>query len=112
MTKVGEDKFPHKVPTKASYRQEVDERTLRFDRALTEYTSTPREKRERLKSDMDTQLQLIQAAANEIKMKGMHKLSEKLALSYKDYIHFNSEENFAALKQDIQTLREANQIDE
>ncbi len=60
---------------------------------------------------MDRHLEFIEPDVSEIKTKEMHKWAVKLAKDYHLYVAFNSEENFAALKQDIQTLRECNQIE-
>jgi hypothetical protein len=110
MTKIGENDNPPKIAKLENYQKDLAKNALKFESALSAYTTSTGDEKARLKTLMDGQLQLIQSAVNEIKTKGMSKQSDKLATDYKNYMNFNSDENFAAVEQDLQTLREMGQI--
>ena len=110
MTKVGENDAP-KPKIQSSYHKDLDANVLKFANALSIYfSSNTFDDKERLKGVMNQQLQLIQSSINEIKTKEIYKQGQKLAKDYDQYIDDGSEENFAALEQDLQTLREYNNI--
>lgn len=111
MTKVGEGDQAPKVPTQETYHRDLEASALKFENAIEAYNqSGNREDKARLKVVMDEQLHLIQEAVNEIKLKEIHKQSEKVSKDYDQFISTGSNENLAALEHDIQTLRDYNQI--
>jgi uncharacterized protein YicC (UPF0701 family) len=112
MTKAGENKSPHKSNDEKSYHKDLQTHLFKFEHALDAYTKSNGDEKARLKTVMDTHLEIIRPDVSEITTKSIHKLGEKLAKDYHLYVAFHSDENFAALKQDIQTLRECNQIEE
>ena len=110
MTKVGDSNTPPKMATEEMYHKQLDANMLKFANALASYSASRGDEKVRFKGMMDTHLELIQSSINEIKTKEIHKQGEKLTKDYQLYIHLNSDENFAAVEQDLQTLREYNQI--
>ncbi len=110
MTKMGEDKNPPKRTTPELYHADLEHHIIKFASALAHYTKTKNGEKERHKALMDSHLVIILADTREIPTREMHKWGEKLAKDYRDYIAFNSAENYAAVEQDLQTLRECNQI--
>lgn len=110
MTKVGENNTPSNSPDSKFYHKDLGTHIMKFEKALGSYTSSRGDEKTRLKSVMDGHLTLIQSAASEIMTQNIHKLSAKLTKDYHEYIAFNSSEHFAALKQDLQTIRECNEI--
>ena len=111
MTKVGENNLPPKVPGKETARQNLELSAAKFENALQSYRGDPTgEEKERLKAIMDEQLGLIKQAVDEIKLKGLHKQEGKVESDYKAFISSESEESYAALEHDVQTLRDYNNI--
>jgi hypothetical protein len=110
MTKVGDNNLPPKTPNIASYHADLQKNLGKFGAALKEHTTASGTDKERLKNVMDAHLALLQTAAKEIPIRDMHKMTEKLAKDYHDYLHYPSAEHFAALRQDIETLGECNQV--
>ena len=111
MTKVGEGDRAPKMPTQKTYHRDLEHSALKFENALEAFAQSKNgEDKTRLKAVMDEQLQLIQQAVNEIKIKQIHKQGEKVVKDYNQYIQNSTEEHFAALEHDIQTLRDYNQI--
>ncbi|HEX2583176.1 MAG TPA: hypothetical protein VHL30_03575 [Chlamydiales bacterium] len=111
MTKIGDNDLPPKVETKEKVHQDLEASALKFENALQVYrtNATPEEKT-RLKAIMDTQLALIKQAVDEIKLKGMNKQELKVEDSYKKFTTTGSDESYAALENDLQTLRDYNKI--
>lgn len=108
MTKVGDNNLPHKKPNAASYHADVQKNLNHLQSALDAYTKATGADKERLKANMDAHLALLQSSAKEIPTKDMHKLAEKLAKDYGNYMYYPSAEHFAALRQDLETLGECN----
>lgn len=90
------------------YHRDLEKHAAQFERVLQEYTKSQGDEKSRLKSTLDQHLDLIKASASEVTTRNMHKQTQKFAKSYHDYVHFDSDENFAALEQDLETLRENN----
>lgn len=110
MTKVGDGKTPPKVPTVADAHKNLDQAALKFENALISYQSSGGDDKTRLKQIMDQQLALIQAAIREIQRAGVATQGQKVASDYQKYMSNGSVENYAALEQDIETLREYNRL--
>lgn len=110
MTKAGEGKLPPKVPDLKKYHQELETHARKFEQALQEYLNASPADKHRLKAVMDNHLLLIQQSVKEITRAGVHKEEFKLEVSYRHFLNGHSEENFAALEQDLETLRNYNQL--
>ncbi|HEV7736977.1 MAG TPA: hypothetical protein VGO47_06340, partial [Chlamydiales bacterium] len=110
MTKIGENNHPSNSPNSKFYHKDLETHLLKFEKALGSYTKSQGDERTRLQSVMDDHLTLIQSAASEIMTQSIHKFTDKLTKDYHDYLAFNSDEHFAAVKQDLQTIRECNEI--
>ncbi len=83
--------------------------TVKFEKALTGYrTSMQDQERIRCKAIMDDQIGLIKQGVAELRRKGIHKQEVKVEEDYKQFTMTGSEESYAALKHDIQTLRDYN----
>ncbi len=111
MTKVGENNLPPKIETKSMVHENLKANATKFENALHIYrtNATPEEKT-RLKAIMDEQLGLIKQSVDEIKLKGMHTQEVKVEDSYKAFTTTGSEESYAALEHDMQTLLDYNKI--
>lgn len=110
MTKIGENNTPSNSPDTKFYHKDLSTHLMKFEKALGSYTTSKGDEKTRLKSVMDGHLTLIQSAASEIMTESIHKYSAKLTKDYHNYLAFNSDEHFAAVKQDLQTIRECNEI--
>ncbi len=110
MSKVGDEENSPKTPNVQSYHKDLENSTLKFENALMSYQNASSDEKTHLKTVMDSQLQLIQASIREIQRAGVAKQGEKVATDYNKYLSDGSEENFAALEHDLQTLREYNQL--
>jgi len=110
MTKVGENNLPPKQNTEETIRKSIETSALRFENALASYqNTTDANDRIRLKGVMDDSLKLINQAISGIKQQtGMGKQQEKVQGDYKKFIASGSDQDFAALEHDIQTLRDYN----
>jgi len=102
------DNGPQKHQT--DYHKDLVKHALKFEAAVNAHKESRGDEEIRLKAVMEDHLQQIQAATNEIQTKEMHKQSVKLAKSTHEYFNYKSDENFAAVEQDLQTLMEYNQI--
>src|SRR5688572_20496225 len=110
MTKIGENNTPSNSPNSKYYHKDLGAHIMKFEKAFGSYTTSQGDEKTRLKSVMDGHLTLIQSAASEIMTQSIHKFTAKLTKDYHDYLTFNSDEHFAAVKQDLQTIRECNEI--
>jgi len=108
MTKVGETNPSPKGPKELAHKN-LEESALKFENALRKYREDPSsEEKRHLKGVMDAQLGLIKQAAAEISVSGLHKQEAKVESDYKHFMSIGSDESYAALEHDIQTLRDYN----
>ncbi len=109
MTKIGEGKNSLPEPTLATYRADLELSSSKFLTALDQYqmSKNPKEQ-EHLRTMMDQQMGLIQAALSELKAKGFHKEGSIVAKDYIDYKDEETSDNFMCLRNDLETLREHN----
>jgi len=110
MTKAGEGKLPPKTPDLKKYHQELEVHARKFEHALQGYLNASAADKPRLKAVMDTHLQLIQQVTKEITRAGVHKEESKLESSYRQFLNGHSAESIAAIEQDLETLRNYNQL--
>jgi hypothetical protein len=110
MTKIGENNTPSNSPNAKFYHKDLSTHLMKFEMALGLYIKSQGDEKTRLKSVMDSHLTLIQSAVSEIMTESIHKYAAKLTKDYHDYLAFHSDEHFAAVKQDLQTIRECNEI--
>lgn len=112
MTKIGDGKDWPKEEGIQQYHRDIDQSTNKFISALEVYhgsTATGNEK-EHLKMIMDQQLEIIRTAVGELKRAGIYKQEVKVENDYKNYMSNGTDKNFSVLEQDIQTLREYNEL--
>ena len=107
MSKIGEGSGFHEADWKV-YQKDIEQSSMKFDKALSSYQSADFEERGKLKEYMDEQLELINAAVQESKRSGMHKQAVKVEKDYKEFIEQGSDESYSALKHDLQTLLDYN----
>lgn len=109
MTKIGEGSQPGAANMQA-YRKDIEKSTHKFDQALNDYQTADGEDKARLKAFMEEQLNLINSAVQEIKRGGMYKQDVQLESDYKQFMETGSPESFSAVKHDIKTLQEYNNL--
>ncbi|MBS0625940.1 MAG: hypothetical protein JSS32_07815 [Verrucomicrobia bacterium] len=109
MSKVGEGLGPQEA-NQQIYHKDIEKSAVKFDEALTGYQLADPEEKARLRAFMDDQLNVINAAVREIKRGGLYKQNVKVENDYKQFIETESSESYSALKHDIQTLREYNNL--
>ena len=111
MTKIGEGDLSPTPPTAAAYQKELDTSSEKFLTALDQYNqSKSSDEQKHLKGIMDQQMGLIQAALKELNQKGIHKEGSKVVKDYVEYKEEESQENYMCLRNDLETLREHNQV--
>jgi hypothetical protein len=107
MTKVGENNLPPRVETKEHNQKKLEVSLLKFEEGLEKYkTSRSNEEQVHIKGIMDGQLGLIKQSSSEILRQGVHKQEVKVEKNYHSFLETGSDESYAALKHDIQTLRD------
>jgi len=107
MTKVGEDNnLPPKIETKEKNLKNLELSLFKFEEALEGYRNGSQEKQNHMKKIMDSQLGLINHSSSEILRQGVHKQEVKVEKDYRAFLENGSDESYAALKHDIQTLRD------
>ncbi len=112
MTKVGEGKDWPNEPGIDAYHKEINVSADKFITALGAYqnNSATTPEKEQFRAIMDQNLAIIRSAVAELKRAGIYKQEVKVENDYAAYIKDNSLENLSALEQDLQTLKEYNQL--
>jgi len=105
MTKVGEGDLPQES-TVENYQRQLDRNLSKFSETLEKYNQVDNLKEhERFKALMHEQMQLIQSALSALHQPGVHRMSNQVEKDYTNFLDQATEEHYARLQSDIETLR-------